>query len=200
MTDKQIIIDGVDVSGCINYRPSVDTTQVSYTNACSIGIWQRWYSNLEPSCIMSCSCKDNPNCHYKQLKRKEKSEEKLVKQIQTICDFINNRPETFKSINGSVDKIITDYAERKEQECEKLRFPMKDNNYAILTKEEFENFNQLKKENKQLKQTLAEIKEIAENNKRSVLCFTAFEGDTIEVNNEPMAVILQKINECEVDK
>lgn len=56
-----------------------------------------------------------------QLQRKQQSEEKLVKQIQTICDFINNRPETFKGINGSVDKIITDYAKAKEQECEELK-------------------------------------------------------------------------------
>lgn len=49
-----------------------------------------------------------------------------------------------------------------------------------------------------LKKCLQEIKEIAENNKHSVLCFTAFEGDAIKVNNKPMAVILQKINECEV--
>ena len=48
-----------------------------------------------------------------------------------------------------------------------------------------------------LKQTLTEIKEIAENNKHSVLCFTAFEGDAIEINNEPMAAILQKISEVE---
>ena len=39
----------------------------------------------------------------------------------------------------------------KEQECEKLRFPMKDTNYAILTKEEFEQFKQLKAENDELK-------------------------------------------------
>ena len=141
MTDKQIIIDGVDVSGC-RYLFD-DTSYKRSKTSCSIT-------------LKDCKYLGN-NCYYKQLKA-------------------------------------------KEQECEKLRFPMKDNNYAILTKEEFENFNQLKKENKQLKQTLAEIKEIAENNKHSVLCFTAFEGDTIEVNNEPMATILQKINECEVDK
>ena len=56
-----------------------------------------------------------------ELERKEQSEEKLVKQLQTICDFINNRPETFKGVNGSVDKIITDYAKAKEQECEELK-------------------------------------------------------------------------------
>lgn len=50
------------------------------------------------------------------------------------------------------------------------------------------------------KNALKEIKEIAENNKHSFLCFTAFESDTIEVNNKPMATILQKISECEVDK
>ena len=48
-------------------------------------------------------------------------------------------------------------------------------------------------------QTLAEIKEIAENNKHSVLCFTAFEGDAIEVNNKPMTAILQKIDKVEDD-
>ena len=133
-------MDNINVKGCINYRPSVDTTQVSYINACSIGVWQRWYSNLEPSCIMSCSCKDNPNCHYKNWKR-------------------------------------------KEQECEKLRFPMKDNNYALLTKEEFENFNQLKKENEQFKQTLEEIKS---------LCYEQ------DLNEDFFACeVLQKINEYE---
>ena len=60
-----------------------------------------------------------------QLQRKQQSEEKLVKQIQTICEFINNRPETFKGINGSVDKIITDYAKHKEQECEESKYRLK---------------------------------------------------------------------------
>ena len=113
MTDKQIkheqssvIIDGVDVSGCRAYYK-----EYYITDMCSLAD--------------GLTCKENPNCYYKQLKRKEKSEEKLVKQIQTICDFINNRPETFKGINGSVDKIITDYAERKEQECEELKKQIK---------------------------------------------------------------------------
>lgn len=57
---------------------------------------------------------------------------------------------------------ICDYAayvlrrqlKRKEQECERLRFPMKDTNYAILTKEEFEQLDQLKAENDKLKKTI----------------------------------------------
>ena len=71
MTDKQIIIDGVDVSGCVNLRLEANTSETSYYNACSIGLWQRWYSNLEPSCQMSCYCKNNKDCYYKKWLRKE---------------------------------------------------------------------------------------------------------------------------------
>ena len=143
MTDKQIIIDGVDVSGCYCY---VSTSK-------------------EYSCGLTCSkfhyrfCKENPNCYYKQLKRKEKSEEKLVKQIQTICDFINNRPETFKGVNGSVDKIITDYTERKEQECEDFKQKLLDKTYAYSVMERsrrnsLQQLDQLEEENKSLKKQL----------------------------------------------
>ena len=132
MTDKQVIVDGVNVSGCEHYG--------KHSTLC--------YVDGE-------LCRNNPNCYYKQLKRKEQSEARLVGQIQTICDFINNRPEIFKGMYGDVDKIIIEYAERKEQECERLRFPMKDSNYAILTKEEFKDY-------KKLKQTLTEIKPILE--------------------------------------
>ena len=111
MTNKQIIIDGCEFqSDCIEYK------DISYLK-------------IMPICAiheLSIACHDKVNkCKYyklyKQLKRKEQSEAKLAKQIQTICDFINNRPEIFKGIYGSVDKIITEYAERKEQECEELK-------------------------------------------------------------------------------
>lgn len=101
---KQIIIDGVDVSGCSYFN----CTDEHFCDECS----------SEFGCAI---CDERPNCIYKQLKRKEQSEERLVKQIQTICNFINNRPEIFKGIYGGVDKIITEYAERKEQECEELK-------------------------------------------------------------------------------
>ena len=97
---NSVIIDGVDVSRCESFCNGI---------CCKVGFGD------------DASCKLFSDCNYKQLKRKEQSEKKLVNQIQTICDFINNRPETFKGINGSVDKIITDYAERKEQEYEELR-------------------------------------------------------------------------------
>ena len=55
MTDKQIIIDGVDVSGC------------------------EWYSSTY---FKPCDgCKNTPNCYYKQLKR---DEQRIVELNKTI--------------------------------------------------------------------------------------------------------------------
>ena len=73
MTDKQIIIDGVDVSGCKHYNPE------QYFK-CNIGC---------------CHCEENPNCYYKQLKRKEQeceeinlTNERLVAEKYTMNEEI----------------------------------------------------------------------------------------------------------------
>lgn len=66
-------------------------------------------------------CVNSPHCYFKQLQRKAEVEAMLVGKIQTICDFINNRPEIFKGIYGDVSTIITEYAARKEKECEELK-------------------------------------------------------------------------------
>ena len=107
MTDKQIIIDGVDVSGCIFTLERDGKIKCECCHATGFGV--------------ICDCESWKTCDYKNYKRKEQSEEKIIKQLQTICDFINNRPETFKGIYGSVDKIITDYAKAKAQEREELK-------------------------------------------------------------------------------
>lgn len=140
MTNKQIIIDGVDVSGC-RYLFD-DTSYKRSKTSCSIT-------------LKDCKYLGN-NCHYKKLKLKEQSETRLVKQIQTICDFINNRPEIFKGIYGGVDKIITEYAERKEQECEKLKKQL----FSFMNGDYCTNGCSLKQQLEQLKQTLTEIKKI----------------------------------------
>lgn len=153
MTDKQIINE-VDVSKC------------KYHN--------NGWCLLSESCdaIRYRLCGDMTlfDCYYKNWQRKEQSEEKLVKQIQTICDFINNRPEIFKGIYGNVDKIITEYAERKEQECEKL------------------------------KETLTEIKEFAKKFCSESCPYKDDEYDICVEDcflDEIVNPILQKISECE---
>ena len=63
MTDKQIIIDGVDVAGCVRLQDD------------------------EISCDLGGECKGWENCYYKQLKRKEQELEELQ---ETIDDFITD--------------------------------------------------------------------------------------------------------------
>ena len=95
MTDKQIIIDGGDVSGCEYY----------FDEKCrcmDASIMQDFYSCPQ--------CNSNPNCYYKQLKRDEQrivdlnktikskeqeckrweeinkySQDKLLEQVKVVC-------------------------------------------------------------------------------------------------------------------
>lgn len=74
MIDKQIIINRVDVSRCkhiIDYDPP--ESQKVWGNAIHKGACR----------IYSGDCKDNPNCYYKQLKRKEKECNELKYQLRT---------------------------------------------------------------------------------------------------------------------
>ena len=81
MENKQIIIDGVDVNGCTYIIPphkQCPNKPMPYAK--------------ETSCI-ACKehntkrnfCKNNPNCYYKQLKRKEKECEELKEILKEGC-------------------------------------------------------------------------------------------------------------------
>ena len=67
MIDKQIIIDGVDVSGC-EWFGQID---LDINVICT--------SNSPKKC--NTYCKDIPNCYYKQLKRKEQKCEGLKRDL-----------------------------------------------------------------------------------------------------------------------
>ena len=70
--DKGIIIDGIDVSKCeyclkmTKYRCSIQRD------------------------VYKCLCEENPNCYYKQLKRKEKECEKYKQTLTEIKEFAKN--------------------------------------------------------------------------------------------------------------
>ena len=128
MTDKPIMINGVDVSECEH-----------------LGL----YKECKLKCGSCCpvDCKDNPNCYYKQLMRKEQECQ------QAMDNYVQLDLQRVKEYNELVDLY-----KAKEQECEKLKSDLTDlskiidcKNGTILTFKE-----QLDK----LKQTLAEIKEI----------------------------------------
>jgi len=59
MTDKQIIIDGVDVSGCCHQGKNGTCTCPHYKNECT----------------------RNPNCHYKIMERQVKNLINFIKEI-----------------------------------------------------------------------------------------------------------------------
>ena len=77
MTDKQIIIDGVDVSGCSYIIPphkQCPNKPMPYAKETSCIACKEHNTKLN-------FCKNNPNCYYKQLKRKEQECEELKKII-----------------------------------------------------------------------------------------------------------------------
>ena len=140
MTDKQIIIDGVDVSGCKKYEHEIVRCNATLKNMCFCG--------------GRCTDKKNADCYFKQLKRKEQECEELKKNVE---HWKMEYKEAKAKGEWTYDLV-------KKRLCEQLD---------------------------QLKQTLAEIEEIAED----------FYLDGEYVKDKYLAQeILQKISECEVKR
>ena len=97
MTDKEIIIDSVDISECEFLWKERLPKKV-----CNNG-------NLD------CDCNSNPNCYFKQLKRKEQE-----------CELLKEDRERWKSnFNGKVSAIEEllqqlDQLKRKEQALDEI--------------------------------------------------------------------------------
>ena len=69
MTDKQIIIDGVNVNECLFYQTNFEEDyDVKIKHYCS-----NWHN--------SCESDNNSNCYFKQLARKELECEELKKEL-----------------------------------------------------------------------------------------------------------------------
>ena len=84
MTDKEIMIDSIDVSGCEFLWKERLPRKV-----CNNG-------NLD------CDCISNPNCYYKQLKRKEQKLEK----IKDICNTYQMEYMVNNGVNLLTTKIL----------------------------------------------------------------------------------------------
>ena len=91
MTDKQIIIDGVDVSGCsffdIHYLKDED---VEIKNFCR---------------IVHCDCDSYPNCYYKQLKRKEQECKKWKNAYEVKEDALAESEEYCEELEEQYNKL-----------------------------------------------------------------------------------------------
>ena len=208
MTDKQIIIDGVDVSGCENYGETM-----AKTHNCTL-----YDEYLRP-------CKGT-DCYYKQLKRKEQECEAYQKQFKADTKEMEDYQNTIVRHLESIEYWVQQF-KAKEQECEQLKNLLEGVQKSLEveieecskwsqleTEARFElvktqqQLDQLKAENEELKgvvdenflhaleeqdgadkyfKTLTEIKEIAENG-----CY-----DDCGMPLDELSIILQKISECE---
>ena len=216
MTDKQIIIDGVDVSGCDFLAKEDD--YYSYNGE------YRAYKG-QCGCSDEEMCKDHPNCFYKKALKQLKSKEQEVQQA--MDNYVQLDLQRVKEYNELVDLY-----KAKEQECEALQMSDNEAGEIIAELKAYKDINEdfktaweeLKAENNelkkiineaknskldlksflvgeavqneyeqqldQLKQTLAEIKEIAEKQVKR-----APDGETFA--RPEIKQILQKISEVE---
>lgn len=87
MTDKEIIIDGVNVAGC-GYFCETDKE----CSICGMGT-----SGEDTFCRY---CKDNPSCYYKQLKRLEQENAELKAELQNFKDMAKKGLDEFKDVGG----------------------------------------------------------------------------------------------------
>ena len=105
MTDKPIIIDGVDVRGC-SYAilPKSQCPQKAMLYA------------KEVSCI-ACKenntklnfCKNNHNCNYKQLQRKTAECEKLKKAVMTLSQGLSIHSNKLQIATEALGLILNGY-------------------------------------------------------------------------------------------
>ena len=176
MVDKQIIVDGVDVSEC-NFCEwkSSDIPQ------CRIRL-----ASFEPTC-------KGYNCHYKQLKHLEQENKELKEEnryykamLKLSCNELDKsnkwqiaeRQEKNK-YRSALEEIREKYLKLKEQNGSNI----------VQSNTVNEQLDQFKVENDKLEQALIEIKEIAEEEVHNRMLF-ADKKSFCDFNK-----ILQKINE-----
>ena len=84
MTGKQIIIDGVDVSGCCQYMPRhMEDYDIDTLDYC-----RYWFK--------PCKDVDTKYCYYKQLKLKEQECEELKHKVELIMDCVSCKIDEYK--------------------------------------------------------------------------------------------------------
>lgn len=175
MTKEPIMINDVDVSGC-DFLAKED-------DYCSYSGEYRAYKG-QCGCSDEEMCKDHPNCFYKkalkQLKAKKQECEYAQRQVDYFKDLYSQENDNKVALEQELNqyKPILDRLLKQFETYDKL----KSLDVVTFAKQTFEQLDQLK-------QSLLEIKEIAEGYKPYKVC-----GD-YNNNCEPINEILQK---CEV--
>ena len=103
MTGKQTIINGIDVSGCncfiekMDFPNNLEGGYYNQNNLCECGV--------QGVDSYSFFCKDNPNCNYKQLARKERECQRTEQKLTLIRDFITDT-QIYNIAHSICDKIL----------------------------------------------------------------------------------------------
>jgi cell division protein FtsB len=139
MTDKEIIIDGVDVNECEKLGETIDGI------TCGLGKRIRFANEIITKHNL---CKNNPNCYYKQLKRKEQECEELHSRTASIIYNLTGGRLSYSTytLEGCADA----YHDQLKMDVERA------------TKELEEENETLKQEVNTLEQALDEIEKIAQ--------------------------------------
>lgn len=93
MTDKQRIIDGVDVSGCCQYMPR-------YMEDYDIDTLDYCRRNFKP-----CKDVDIKYCYFKQLKRKEQECEELKEDRERWKSNFNGKVSAIEELLQQLDQL-----------------------------------------------------------------------------------------------
>jgi len=146
MTKEPIMIDDVDVSECphIEYEHKwwdVAGYERNSENVCALSFDKN--ADFEEDFL----CQDNPNCYYKQLKRKEQECEKLkdelidVKWKIEVQDIeLNDKEEQLDQLKAENEKL-KQYKASKQASYETMQIEWNEaKNEVKQLKEELENF------------------------------------------------------------
>ena len=154
MTDKQIIIDGVDVSGCGFYDD-----RCGYCDACK--------DDIDGNSYTKCMYEDD--CYYKQLKRKEQECDELKK----IIDEAKNSKLDLKSflVGEAVQNEYEQQLDQLKAENEAYKKMLEDEDVQLAltevrTGERHLWFNKAEK----YKQVLTDIKNIVDTCNSGIIC------------------------------
>ena len=127
MTDKQIIIDGVDVSGCEHLYKEIDClAHIDFSECCE------GYNPSYGYC-------PNTDCYYKQLKAKEQECEELKEDEKSLLNVIDHLQkqkneweekyndlgqdfDQLKAKNIKISKTLTEIKEIAKQEIDSKEF------------------------------------------------------------------------------
>lgn len=177
MENKQIYIDGVDVSGCKHYK-----NRTCIADYC-----------LTDMPFSEAKCELNPNCYYKQLKRKEQLLKSAENHIKDLDLMVHNGEERENELEQKF--------KAKEQECEnnKIAHQMELDIYnqeCLNLLEELKAKEQecerLKEEVSLLKESNSKLQQIEDVNSLEK-CYLQ-QLDQLKANNDALFKAIEEVN------